>query len=158
MIRLTGSSIRFERLSGRNIEALARKYREDYGINSTIEAVVREIIKYVVERGDRALIECTEKLDGVKLRAEELKVDVKDFQDAYQEVSEEQITSLELIKERIEEVERLKLEKANGIFTTREGISIQYTFRPIENVGCYAPGGRAWYPSHRKKLRESWKY
>jgi len=128
------------------IEEICRqRYSEDNLIND-IEKKVGEIILRVKKEGDKALIEFTEKYDGVKLNPSGIMVSSEEWNIASQEVRED---LLEVIKEAIKKIEKYHLhQKENSWFTTKEkGIILGQIVNPIERVGLYVPGGRAAYPS-----------
>jgi len=115
-------------------------------LDESIENNVKTIINKVVKNGDAALIEFTEKLDKTKLKTENLRVTTKEIEEAYNVVSEEQISALKLMKTKVSSFERLILKRI--IFeTSKDGIAVRNVLRPIESVGCYVPGGQAAYPS-----------
>lgn len=111
-----------------------------------LESAVKAIISQVIKKGDAALVELTEKFDKVRLDAEDLRVKPAEVEVAYQAVSQEQISALKLMKDKISAFESLKLKQA-PLKTSKDGITIQSVLRPIESVGCYVPGGLAAYPS-----------
>jgi len=107
---------------------------------------VKTIISEVRKNGDAALIKFTEKFDKVKLKPENLRVTCEEIQKAYSMVSEEQVSALKLMKEKVNAFEKSAL-KQLGTATSQEGITIQNMLFPIESIGCYVPGGQAAYPS-----------
>ena len=128
------------------IEEICRqRYSEDNLIND-IEKKVREIIFRVKKDGDRALLEFTEKYDGVKLNPLGIMVSPEEWNIASQEIKED---LLEVIKEAIKKIRNYHLhQKENSWFTTEEkGIILGQVVNSIERVGLYVPGGRAAYPS-----------
>jgi len=128
------------------IEEICRqRYSEDNLIND-IEKKVSEIISRVKKEGDKALLEFTEKYDGVKQSPSEILVDKEEYDRANQEVRAD---LLEIIKEAIKKIERYHLhQKKNSWVTTKEkGIILGQLVNPIERVGLYVPGGQAAYPS-----------
>jgi len=123
-----------------------RQVRIGGSLPSNLEVQVRRIIETVKERGDSALIEFTEKFDGVSLEADRLKVTEEDVARAYDLVSEEQISAIKLAKSRVELFEKNLLERLN--FEVKyEGVEVYSRTRPLRSVGCYVPGGEASYPS-----------
>jgi histidinol dehydrogenase len=114
--------------------------------DESTENNVKAIINKVAENGDAALVELTEKLDKTKLKPENLRVTTEEIQQAYNAVSKEQISALELMKNRVSSHERLISERVT-FETSKDGIAVQNVLRPIESVGCYVPGGQAAYPS-----------
>jgi len=128
------------------IEEICRhKYSEDNLVDD-IKNKVREIILKVKKEGDKALLEFTEKYDGVKLNLSDILVDQEERDRASQKAKED---LLEVIKEAIKKIEKYHLhQKENSWFTTKEkGIILGQVVNPIERVGLYVPGGRASYPS-----------
>ncbi|MEA1939208.1 MAG: histidinol dehydrogenase, partial [Candidatus Caldatribacteriota bacterium] len=100
----------------------------------------------VKKEGDRALLEFTEKYDGVKLNSSGTLVSPEEWNIASQEVKED---LLEVIKEAIKKIKNYHLhQKENSWFTTEEkSIILGQVVNPIERVGLYVPGGTAAYPS-----------
>ena len=139
-------TIFLNRKNKEKIETLCRqRYSEDKLI-SNIEKKVREIISRVKKEGDRALLEFTEKYDGVKLNSSGILVSPEEWNTASQEVKEE---LLEIIKEAIKKIKNYHLhQKENSWFTTKEkGIILGQVVNPLERAGLYVPGGTAAYPS-----------
>ena len=126
-------------------EICRQRYSEDNLVDD-IENKVREIIFSVKKVGDRALLEFTEKYDGVKLNSSGMLVSPEEWNIASQEVKED---LLEVIKEAIKKIKNYHLhQKENSWFTTEEkGIILGQVVNPIERVGLYVPGGTAAYPS-----------
>ncbi|MFH0848779.1 MAG: histidinol dehydrogenase [archaeon] len=111
-----------------------------------LETIVRSIIREVAENGDQALIRLTKKFDRTILRRSGLRVSKEEVHDAYKKTNEEQISAIQLLKERVETFEGHILERMK--FKLEEnGLQIQNALRPIQSVGCYVPGGEAAYPS-----------
>ena len=105
------------------------------------EQVVRQIIDEVRTRGDRAVLDYTLKLDGVKLTS--LEVDKKQIKNAYREVDKELISALKLAAKRIGDFHLKQKRRVWRLASAGSGQLI----RPLERVGVYAPGGTASYPS-----------
>ena len=126
-------------------EACRHKYFED-NLADNIENKVREIIIKVKKEGDKALLEFTEKYDGVRLNPSEILVSKKEWGKVSQEVRDD---LLEVIKEAIKKIKNYHLhQKENSWFTTEEkGIILGQVVNPIKRVGLYVPGGTAAYPS-----------
>ncbi len=109
------------------------------------EPIVREIIKNVKEKGDEALIQYTEKFDGVKLTKEQLKIPFEELEEAYDSIEDDVRWSLEVAAERIREFH--EAQKENSFIRDEEGIILGQKVLPLERVGIYVPGGKAAYPS-----------
>jgi histidinol dehydrogenase len=121
--------------------ALRKKLREMFATEEP-EAAVKQIISQVRSRGDKALIELTAKIDGVRLGS--LEVEKEALKRAYQQVAPELVAALELAAGRIKAFhERQRDGLGNGFSMPGVG----QLLRPLERVGVYAPGGSASYPS-----------
>ena len=125
-------------------EILAKRWPNDSEGSRDMLDYVSPIVDDVRARGDAAVKEYTEKFDKVKL--DSLKVSREEVQEAYKLVTQEQIEALRESRRRLEVVESRRLIQMN-FTTTIEGTDITCTTRPISNVGCYVPGGKAAYPS-----------
>jgi len=133
-------------LSAVREEVLAKRWPKARESDPKIVDYVKPIIEDVKRRGDDALIEYTSKFDGVKLLPDQLRVDSEDIMRAYEEVREEQISAIEVSKERIERFQKEILSRLNFEYEV-DGVRIRSCTRPIWRVGCYIPGGQTSYPS-----------
>ena len=106
------------------------------------EAAVKQIIDNVRQRGDKALFELTEKFDGAKLTA--LEVKPAQIKAAYKKVDAKLIDAMKLAAERIGNFHQAQKERALPSYTHGK---TGWLVRPLERVGVYAPGGTASYPS-----------
>src|SRR5215210_4656009 len=92
------------------------------------------IINDVARRGDNAIIHYTKKLDGVQLKT--LRVTDGEIEDAYTNVSRQQIRSIKLIRERLRKSETIMLEHSfKKIKTSSYGITTDRLVQPIRSVG-----------------------
>ncbi|MEM2750476.1 MAG: histidinol dehydrogenase [Nitrososphaerales archaeon] len=138
--------IKIEIITKENLEITVNKLRFTGWVSQEVEQYVRNIIQDVIKRGDEALIDYTEKFDGVKLNKDEIIVKRDEINEAYSKVSDKEISALKIIKDNIMRVERKNLEGLKWRICD-EDIEIFSNIKPIESVGCYIPGGRASYPS-----------
>jgi len=107
-------------------------------------SAVAEIVAEVMERGDAALREYTEKFDGCSPDSFELAPSALD--DAMREVGPGFLGIMERAAKNIEEFHRRQV--SQGFMITRgEGIVLGQKIVPLERVGLYVPGGTAPYPS-----------
>lgn len=107
---------------------------------------VQCIINDVAKHGDYAIVHQTKKLDGVQLKS--LRVTDREIEDAYKNVSRQQIRSIKLIRERLRRNETIVLKHSfKKIKTSSYGVTTDRLVQPIRSVGCYIPGGKARYPS-----------
>lgn len=105
--------------------------------------VVRGILSDVAHRGDEALVELTERLDGVEL--ESIRVDPARITAALDEIPAGVRDALAVAHERIAAHHRAQM--TAPVEHDSDGIRIASYRRPVDRVGCYVPGGRAAYPS-----------
>lgn len=117
-----------------------------WGITTELETYVESIIAEVRKRGDEALSDYTKKFDGVNLSYSDFLTTDEEIKNAYEAVTEEEISTIEFMKERIEPLEQRTLEQLS-VSLEKDGVQIRCTPRPIDSVGCYVPGGDAAYPS-----------
>ena len=126
---------------------------------SEIEAVfpaVREIVEAVKERGDAALVELTERFDGVKLHPCELEVSEAELEEAEASLDPALKKSIEFAAEAIRKFHfRQKskswfedfgvggVESERGVVRSgsKGSIILGEVFVPLERVGVYVPSG-----------------
>lgn len=106
-------------------------------------AAVREILAEVRLRGDEALLELTERFDGVRL--ESPRVDPAEMSAALEAIDPAVRTALEAAAERIRSHHLTQVR--DGHTHTDGGITVEALVRPMGRAGLYVPGGRAAYPS-----------
>lgn len=107
---------------------------------------VRKLVAGVRDRGDLALLEYTERFDGVELSREQLRVPSEEIRAAYRELDSETIETIKTAARFIGRFHRKQLPKE--WFTEFErGVRAGQVVRPLASVGVYAPGGLARYPS-----------
>ncbi|MFZ0512679.1 MAG: histidinol dehydrogenase [Candidatus Nitrosopolaris sp.] len=129
-----------------NAKANAAKLR-DSGISISDELIQRaaSIMNDVVEHGDAAIIDYTEKLDGVRLNS--LKVTKEEFEQAFSMVTDKQIQAINVIKTRLMESEVAVKSHIKGITILSDGIKVHRLIQAVSSVGCYIPAGKARYAS-----------
>ncbi len=132
------------RLFERNEDLIRLIKRSEMEIDE-FEESVKNIIKAVKEKGDKAIIEFTKQFDKVELSSEELTVPFEELEKAYDEVDDETKWALEVAIERIKEFHEKQVE--NSYFKEEEGMILGQKVIPIERAGLYVPGGKAAYPS-----------
>ena len=105
---------------------------------------VREIIDEVRARGDQALLDFTERFDGVKLKSVE--VDAAEFAAAEKALDAEQRAALERAIGNVRRFHEAQLGNPLRIETS-PGVICERHFRAIDAVGLYVPAGVAPLPS-----------
>ena len=104
---------------------------------------MRRILADVRSRGDAAVIDWTERVDG--LTPPSLQVTPEQISHAYANVSPAVIDAIRLAVARIEAFHR-RQPSQSWIHNSSEG-TLGQLIRPIERVGIYIPGGSAPLPS-----------
>ncbi len=120
--------------------------RSPAGVDPEIHRQVEEILSAVRARGDAALLEFTERFDGVRLAPHELRVDAREHEAAEQAVGESTLRALHYAASRIEHFHRQGLPRSWWV-EDGNGSLLGQQVRPLDRVGIYVPGGRAAYPS-----------
>ncbi|MFC1899255.1 histidinol dehydrogenase [Chloroflexota bacterium] len=112
-----------------------------FGTSDPEQAVVG-VITDVSLRGDAALRDYTLKIDGIELASLEIAREQIDL--AYRETDDELIEALKFAAGRIR---AFHLTQKDTIYNNTASEKDVQIIRPLERVGCYAPGGTATYPS-----------
>ncbi|MDA0716929.1 MAG: histidinol dehydrogenase [Cyanobacteria bacterium] len=105
---------------------------------------VEEILSRVQTEGDAALMELTERFDGV--RPDPLRIPPQRLANAWQATSAPLRDALHLAHQRILNFHQHQL-PADLTVTGPHGELLGRRWRPVQRAGLYIPGGRASYPS-----------
>lgn len=111
-----------------------------------IEDQVRPILAEVRARGIDAVLDYTERFDGVRLNVGALRVTNAEIDAAVAACSPDLLAALRLAAERIRVFHERQI-PSDALFTDAEGLTLGWRWTPVDAVGLYAPGGRAAYPS-----------
>jgi histidinol dehydrogenase len=131
-----------ERLATRLQAIRNRNVAHDDALVSEVTAIIRE----VRTRGDAALIDYTERFDGVQLQSAELRVPEETLRRSAQRVNS---FVLESLREAIQNVRAFHEQQKEETWevTPAEGVWLGQRINPIARAGLYVPGGTAAYPS-----------
>ena len=121
-------------------EALFQKVDIDLSVDEAVLAIIQRVRK----QGDQALLEYTEKFDGVALSS--LTLTEEERQRALQQVPDALYNALQKAHDQIAAYHELQREKS-WFQEVRPGVTLGQKVTPIDRVGIYAPGGKAVYPS-----------
>jgi len=116
--------------------------RPEVGVGAPV-AAVRAILDDVRARGDAALLDLTERFDGV--RPDPLRVPASELKAALEAVPAPLRDALEVAWRNIVNHHRHQLRP--DARTEDRGLVLRELQRPVERAGCYVPGGKAKYPS-----------
>jgi len=135
-----------------DLSGLDKSGIEDYFVKkkeffpSEVEDSVQSILKDVAIRGDRALIEHTEKYDNVTLSPGSLRVKPSEIESLSAGFSFEFSHALRVAVERVREFHQ-KERVEEWSFMDELGNRLGQKCTPLKRVGIYIPGGKASYPS-----------
>lgn len=133
-------------LDARNMDAaevVARLRRPGGFLSPEVRDAARRIVEDVRERGDEALLEYTERFDGV--RPDPVRVARGDISDAAESLESDVRESLMVAIENVRRFHERELDR--GFETTRDGATVGQRIRPLGRAGLYVPGGHGAYPS-----------
>jgi len=128
--------------AGARLEAIAE--RTGGGQSGDAAQRVEAIIAQVREQGDAALLELTERFDGV--RPDPLRVPAEELAAAWEATPSDLREALRLAHRRIVDFHQ-RQKPADLSVTGVHGERLGRRWRPVERAGLYVPGGRASYPS-----------
>lgn len=110
------------------------------------ENTVKEIVEDVRIRGDEAVCELTARYDKWDATPDDLWVTEAEIDEAFKAVDPKLV---EILKEAAANIQSFhEKQRVNSWMETRaDGSILGMKVTPIDSVGCYAPGGKAAYPS-----------
>jgi histidinol dehydrogenase len=135
----------------RNIDARDREPREVVGqlrrpggfLSEKVREAARRIVEDVRDRGDAALLEYSERFDGV--RPKEIRVPKSEIDLALKSLSFDLKDSFAVAIENVRAFHEREMDRSWE--RSRGGATTGQRVRPIRHVGIYVPGGHAAYPS-----------
>ena len=125
------------------LEDLLKRSPNNY---TQYEKTVSDIVNNVMQNGDEAVFSYTQQFDKWDCNADNVRVSAKEIADAYTHVDEELVSILKEAAENIRLFHEKQL-RESWIIPKEDGTILGQKITPIEKVGCYAPGGKAFYPS-----------
>ena len=121
---------------------LRARIKQAFGKGLSVQEVVDRIIGEVRDKGDKALLGYTKKLDGARL--DSLEVDRREVVAAYDTVDKKLVSALEFAAKRIRDF-HIACGHKTGLIPI--GKHLKQQVLPLQRVGLYVPGGTAAYPS-----------
>ena len=108
---------------------------------------VNEILKDVKKRGDKAVVEYTNKFDRMTVNGiSELEIPKSQLEASLKKIPADQREALEKAAARVRAyAEHQKIESWN--YTEDDGTFLGQQVTPMDRAGLYVPGGKAAYPS-----------
>ena len=122
-------------------DALPRPADEQQRSAETVAAIIAE----VRAKGDAALRSFTEEFDQVRL--DDLRVSASEVEAARDRIPTALRDALDVAHARILAYHAHEAGPAGEHRFESGGITVTHLIRPVARAGCYAPGGRARYPS-----------
>lgn len=142
--------IEIKRLDSKDPEfdaQLAALVAWDETLDDAVHKTVKEIINAIRGRGDAALLEYTNRFDGLNAGSvAELEVPREKLQAALQELPDEQRKALMEAAERVRSYHE-KQAQGSWEFIEEDGTKLGQRVLPVDRAGLYVPGGKAAYPS-----------
>ncbi|MGR3617675.1 MAG: histidinol dehydrogenase [Paracoccaceae bacterium] len=126
-----------------NFVSLLNAKRED---SPDVDKIVADIIADVRTRGDKALIDLTERFDRVTLTSETLRINSEEIEAAAARVSDGERKALELAAGRIRAY-HLRQMPQDDQWVDQTGATLGWRWSAVSAAGLYVPGGLASYPS-----------
>ena len=124
-------------------EIVGRLRRPEGFLSFRVREAARGIVEGVREGGDAALLDYTERFDGV--RPENVRVPAVEIENARESLSPELKDSFAFAIENVRAFHKREL--GRGWETHRNGATVGQRVRPIRSAGLYVPGGHGAYPS-----------
>ncbi len=118
--------------------------------DSAIEERVASILADVAQRGDAAVLEYTQRFDGLQADSvAALEIPQAELQAALKAITPEQRDALHAAAERVRSYHERQLEVCGKSWDYRDqdGTLLGQKVTPLDRVGIYVPGGKAAYPS-----------
>ena len=118
--------------------------------DADIEDVVANILRDVQTRGDAAVLEYTNRFDGLNAASvAALELTQAELKAAFDAIPADQRDALQAAAKRVRSYHEAQ-KKANGeswSYRDEDGTLLGQKVTPLDRVGIYVPGGKATYPS-----------
>ncbi len=124
-------------------ELVAQLRRPGGFLSEKVRDAARRIVADVRDRGDEALLEYTERFDGV--RPDPIRVPLEEIERARNALSPEVEESFRVAMENVRFFHERELDLP--FETSRNGATTGQRVRPVRRAGIYVPGGHGAYPS-----------
>ncbi|WP_298835372.1 histidinol dehydrogenase [uncultured Piscinibacter sp.] len=118
--------------------------------DAAIEGRVADILADVEQRGDAAVLEYTQRFDGLAASSmAQLEITQAELKVALAQITPAQRSALEAAAARVRDYHQRQLEACGRSWTYRDadGTLLGQKVTPLDRVGIYVPGGKAAYPS-----------
>lgn len=134
---------RFDARDMRTEDIVGELRRPGGFLSSQVREAARRIVEDVRDRGDEALLDYTERFDGV--RPDRIRVPEREIQSARDSLPPEIEESFLVSMENVRAFHEKEMDRSWEI--DRVGATTGQRVRPLRRAGIYAPGGHGAYPS-----------
>ena len=110
----------------------------------SIQEDVKKIINDVKNNGDKSLIKYAAKFDKVKIYKKDLTLNLSKIK-SQSKIEPQILNSFKKAIKNISSFHKKQLPK--NIIYKNNGTTLRSVWKPIDSVGLYVPGGKAFYPS-----------
>lgn len=149
-MNLIAAPARISSLSSTFDAQLKAKLHWSAASDAAIESTVADILQNVHQRGDAAVLEYTQRFDGLHAQTvAELALEPAELLAAYESIPEKQRQALQAAASRIRSYHEAQKAALCQSWSYRDadGTLLGQKITPIARVGIYVPGGKAAYPS-----------
>lgn len=146
MSNSTSNILRLDSRTANFSEQLYALLSRETDTDADVQNLVADILNDVKQRGDEALCEYTQRFDAWDCTAETMMISPQDMLDAWNRISDEDRSSLQLATDRIRAYHERQIQD-DWDFTDEQGLTLGQRITPLDKVGLYVPGGKAAYPS-----------
>jgi histidinol dehydrogenase len=108
---------------------------------------VARIIAEVLDRGDAAVLDFTERFDHAELAPEQLRVDANELESSVGVLEPDVLAGLRTAIANVKAVAKAQVRDERVSVDLPEGHTVEVVERPVRRAAVYVPGGRAPYPS-----------
>jgi len=128
-------------------ESLQQLLAFENAMDESVEITVTQILAEIRKRGNKALIEYTNRFDHVNVSTiAELELSQSNLQQSLKDLPEQQRQALEQAAERIKTYHERQV-SASWQYQESDNTLLGQKVTPLDRVGLYVPGGKASYPS-----------
>lgn len=135
-------SVRLIELDGGKSNPIVSRFLKRPAFDAGAEAVAATVLEDIKKSGNKAVLACAERFDGVSLRASQMRVTDAEIAEARQSVDGDFKRATRETAKRVTAFARAGL-RANWEMPTPRGGRMGEVFVPLDRVGVYVPGGKA---------------
>jgi histidinol dehydrogenase len=133
---------RINELTDDQLDELFNRFGDDF-TDIMINTVV-PIVNDVRSRGDGAVLDYTEKFDGI--RPAQLAAGPEELREGSRATPDEVVQAFDTARKNIEEFHGHQV-RHTSLYERKDGTTLGTMYQPIEKAAVYVPGGKAVYPT-----------